>query len=124
MAMMKDDLSVWAKFFLGLIHRCKSNPVMESEAFRYMKKCEVLEACYQQERRRNYIYLGFVSWIIYYSTVRLRRNREDPWLKPRDLGGWRKYVQQALGDASMDFELPKEGIFRLLFSSSNVNVAG
>ncbi|KAL0006441.1 hypothetical protein SO802_014002, partial [Lithocarpus litseifolius] len=41
-----------------------------------------------------------------------------------DLGGRRKYVQQALGDASMDFELPKEGIFRLLFSSSNVNVAG
>ncbi|KAF3954486.1 hypothetical protein CMV_020172 [Castanea mollissima] len=25
-----------------------------------------------------------------------------------DLGGWRKYVQQALGDASVDFELPKE----------------
>ncbi|KAF3954485.1 hypothetical protein CMV_020172 [Castanea mollissima] len=41
-----------------------------------------------------------------------------------DLGGWRKYVQQALGDASVDFELPKECIFRLLFSSSNMNVAG
>nr|POE60807.1 hypothetical protein CFP56_44018 [Quercus suber] len=58
------------KFSISLIQHCNSDSVMESEAFRYMKKCEALEACYQQERRRNYICLGFVSWIIYSSTVR------------------------------------------------------
>ena len=33
--------------------------VLGSEVFHYMKKCEVQEARYQQERRRNCIYLGF-----------------------------------------------------------------